>query len=216
MDFTEVVSKRHSVRDFQNKPVSKNDLIEIVKLAQKSPSWVNSQPWRVYVATGKTLHKIKQAYLQKDSEKGHPDFPVMHRDAWSSDTQANMKQWRHEIVHHFKDFDEAHTEMSSASTNLYHSPAIIFLTIPKSSSLWSVFDAGSFAQTLMLAAKNKGLDTIPTYNSVRFPEVVRQAMTIPDDETLFIGISIGYPKDRTINTYRSKRESVDKILTIKD
>ena len=64
--------------------------------------------------------------------------------------------------------------------------------------------------------KDKGLDTIPTYTSVRFPDVIRQAMEIPDDETLAIGISIGYPKDATINTYQSKREPVEKILKFKD
>ena len=216
MDFTDVVTKRHSVRDFKDQPVTQKDLTEIIKLAQRAPSWVNSQPWKVYVATGKTLQNIKDTYVQKDSEKGNPDFPVMHRDDWSSETQINMKQWRHEIVHHFENFDEAHEKMSGASTNLYHSPAIIFLTIPKGSSLWSVFDAGSFAQTLMLAAKDKGLDTIPTYTSVRFPDVIRQAMEIPDDETLVIGISIGYPKNATINTYQSKREPVENILKFKD
>lgn len=216
MNFTDVVKQRHSVRDFKDESVSQEVLTEIIELAQQAPSWVNSQPWKVYVATGKTLQSIKDTYIQKDAEKGNPEFPVMHHDDWSPETQINMKQWRHEIVHHFENFDEAHEKMSGASTNLYHSPTIIFLTIPKGSSLWSVFDAGSFAQTLMLAAKDKGLDTIPTYTSVRFPDVIRQAMEIPDDETLAIGISIGYPKDATINTYQSKREPVEKILKFKD
>lgn len=37
-----------------------------------------------------------------------------------------------------------------------------------------------------------------------------------NDDTLVIGISIGYPKDTTINTYQSKREPVEKILKFKD
>jgi Nitroreductase len=122
MDFTDVVTKRHSVRDFKDQPVTQKDLTELIKLAQRAPSWVNSQPWKVYVATGKTLQNIKDTYVQRDSEKGSPDFPVMHRDDWSPETQINMKQWRHEIVHHFESFDEAHEKMSGASTNLYHSP----------------------------------------------------------------------------------------------
>ena len=216
MEFKDTVSKRHSVRDSKDQPVSKSDLTEIIKLAQRAPSWVNSQPWKVYVASGQTLQTIKDIYVEREDEKGDPDFPVMHREDWSAETQANMKQWRHEIVHHFATFNEAHEKMSSASTNLYHAPTIIFLTIPKNSSLWSIFDIGSFAQTLMLAAKDKGLDTIPTYNSVRFPEVIRQEMDIPDDESLVIGISIGYPKNATINTYKSKRESIENILNFKD
>ena len=68
----------------------------------------------------------------------------------------------------------------------------------------------------MLSAQDKGLDRIPNYTSVRFPDVVRKFTDIPDDETLVVGIAIGYAKDSTINTYRSKRVPVDDILKIKD
>jgi len=214
MEFEKVVTARHSVRNFSDQAVSETTIRNIVQLAQHAPSWVNSQPWKVYVATAKPLQEIKTAFLKNETDglKSQPDFPVMHRDDWSSDTQANMKQWRHEIVHHFENFDQAHAKMTDASETLDHSPVILYLTIPKNSSLWSVFDAGSFAQTIMLAAKDKGLDTIPTYNSVRYPETVRQILNIPTDETLVVGISLGYQKDALINTYQSKREPVDNIL----
>lgn len=216
MEFKKVLNDRHSVRDFKETPIKIDLIKEIVQEAQKAPSWVNSQPWKVYATTGKTLENIKQAYLDKDAQKGYPDFPVMHREDWSEEAQANMKQWRHEIVHHFDDFDQAHEKMSFASSHLYSTPAMLFITIPKNSSKWSIFDAGAFSQTLMLAAQNKGLDTIPNYTSVRFPDVVRKFTDIPDDETLVVGIAIGYAQDSTINTYRSKRVPVDDILKIKD
>ena len=217
MEFKETVKSRHSVRRFSKKRVSTTDVEAIVKLAQLAPSWVNSQPWKIYATTGKTLEQIKTDYETKDrnSEKSHPDFPVMHRDDWNNRTQANMKQWRHEIVHHFTDFDEAHHIMSDASDHLNYAPAILFLTMPKDSSLWSVFDMGSFGQTIMLAAKDKGLDTIPNYNSVRFPEVLRHYLDIPEDETIVVGISIGYAEAAKINTYRSKREPIENVLKIR-
>lgn len=218
MEFEKVVKARHSVREFSAETVKKSDIREIVELAQRSPSWVNSQPWKVYVATGKTLANIKASYQKKDAAgiTSYPDFPVMHRDDWSADTQANMKQWRHEIVHHFENFDEAHEKMTKASNNLNHAPVILIITIPKNSSLWSVYDAGAFGQTIILAAKDKGLDTIPNYNSVRFPDVLRAELDIPDDETIVVGISMGYPQFATINTYQSKRVPVDDILKFKD
>jgi len=214
MEFEKVVNNRHSVRDFSDQPVSETIIREIVQLAQRAPSWVNSQPWKVYAAMDDPLQEIKTAFQQNNLKEldSQPDFPVMHRDDWSFDTQANMKQWRHEIVHLFDNFDDAHEAMTDASETLDHSPVILYITIPKNSSLWSVFDAGSFAQTLMLAAKDKGLDTIPTYNSVRYPNDVRELLNIPDDEILAVGISLGYPQDARINTYHSPREPVDDIL----
>ena len=52
MEFSQVVANRHSVRDFTDQLVSPEDLVDIVRTAQQAPSWVNSQPWRVYAATG--------------------------------------------------------------------------------------------------------------------------------------------------------------------
>ena len=218
MEFEKVVRARHSGREFSSKPVEKEDIRAIVQLAQRAPSWVNSQPWKVYVATGKSLENIKSAYHQNDLQGkiAQPDFPVMHRDDWSAEIQINMKQWRHEIVHHFENFDEAHAKMTTASNNLNHAPAILIITIPKDSSLWSVFDAGAFGQTIMLAAKDKGLDTIPNYNSVRFPDILRSELDIPTDETIVVGISLGYPQSAKINTYQSNRVPVDDILKFKD
>lgn len=217
MNFEEVVNSRHSVREFSDQEVSVDTIQKIVKLAQRSPSWVNSQPWKVYAALGDTLKEIKSIYQQKDQagEKGKTDFPVMHRDDWNDRTQANMKQWRHEIVHHFSNFDEAHQTMTDARDHLNYAPAILFLTMPRDSSLWSVFDMGLFGQTIMLAAKSLGLDTIPNYNSVRFPNVLRETLSIPDDETVVVGISLGYAKTDKINTYQSSREPLTDVLKIK-
>lgn len=214
MDFKDVVNTRHSVRDFSDKNISEDSIRQIIKLAQRSPSWVNSQPWKVYVASGQALQSIKTLYIKNDAAqvKANPDFPVMHRDDWSQDTQANMKQWRHEIVHHFDNFDQAHEIMTAASNNLNYAPTILYLTMPKDSSLWSVFDMGSFGQTIMLAAKSLGIDSIPNYNSVRFPDILRRKLNIPNDETIVVGISLGYAKDTRINKYQSNREPLDKIL----
>jgi len=214
MEFEKVVTSRHSVRDYTNQEIDTQTICDIVQLAQRAPSWVNSQPWKVYVATAQPLQKIKAAFVKNESDglKPNPDFSVMHRNDWSDETQANMKQWRHEIVHHFKNFDEAHIEMTDASETLDHSPVILYLTIPKNSSLWSVFDAGSFAQTIMLAAKNKGLDTIPAYNSVRYPDDIRKILNIPNDESLVVGISLGHSRDSLINSYKSTREPLKNVL----
>ena len=37
MEFKQVVAKRHSVRDFTDRPVSRQDLVDIVRTAQRAP-----------------------------------------------------------------------------------------------------------------------------------------------------------------------------------
>ena len=214
MDFTKVVNKRHSVRQFTDQAVETDLIKEIVTVAQRTPSWVNSQPWQVYCAQGTVLQQIKEAYREADQtgQASQPDLPVMSREEWAPRTQANMKQWRHDIVHHFSNFDEAHTAMSTASDSLYNSPVILFITVPQASPDWSIFDAGAFAQPLMLAATNRGLGSIPTYNSVRFPNILRQILGIPDTERVLVGISLGYPADQPLNHYHSQRVPLSNVL----
>lgn len=214
MDFTKVVNKRHSVRQFTDQAVETDLIKEIVTVAQRTPSWVNSQPWQVYCARGTVLQRIKEAYREADQtgQASQPDLPVMSREEWAPRTQANMKQWRHDIVHHFSNFDEAHTAMSTASDSLYNSPVILFITVPQASPDWSIFDAGAFAQTLMLTATNRGLGSIPTYNSVRFPNILRQILGIPDTERVLVGISLGYPADQPLNHYHSQRVPLSNVL----
>lgn len=214
MDFTKVVNKRHSVRQFTDQAVETDLIKEIVTVAQRTPSWVNSQPWQVYCAQGTVLQQIKEAYREADQtgQASQPDLPVMSREEWAPRTQANMKQWRHDIVHHFSNFDEAHTAMSTSSDSLYNSPVILFITVPQASPDWSIFDAGAFAQTPMLAATNRGLGSIPTYNSVRFPNILRQILGIPDTERVLVGISLGYPADQPLNHYHSQRVPLSNVL----
>ncbi len=92
MEFKEVVNKRHSVRNFTEKEIPVEVLKDIVHTAQHAPSWENSQPWNVYIATGETLKKIKEIWIAKyaDKIKGSPDMPTGHRTNFSERSQKNM------------------------------------------------------------------------------------------------------------------------------
>ncbi|KAA9368403.1 nitroreductase family protein [Lactobacillus mulieris] len=52
METKQAIEDRHSVRVFTNKDIEINKLKKLVKLAQMAPSWVNSQPWKIYLAKG--------------------------------------------------------------------------------------------------------------------------------------------------------------------
>ena len=44
MELQDAIKRRHSVRQFTDQPVGKQTITKIVELAQRAPSWVNSQP----------------------------------------------------------------------------------------------------------------------------------------------------------------------------
>ncbi len=215
MEVEASINKRHSVRAYSDKPVSKALLTDLAAQAQKSPSWVNSQPWKIYIATGQTMRHLaeQQAAYETRGVDSHPDIPVQHRELWDKPQQANMRENSTRRAAYGEEHGVSYPE---SQRHLYNAPAVAYLTIPKSSPQWSLYDLGSFAEALILSATDKGLGTIPSYSLVKYPELARQALDIPDSEQLVIGVAIGYEAESPMNAYRSKRMPLDQILTIKD
>ena len=63
MSFLELASKRYSVRNYTNRPVEENKILEVLEAARVAPSAVNYQPWHLIVVTEQGLKsKIAEAY----------------------------------------------------------------------------------------------------------------------------------------------------------
>ena len=60
MSVLDVIKSRRSIRTFQNKRVSKEDVIEILDAARLAPSGFNRQPWKfIYAQSPRVLRMIK-------------------------------------------------------------------------------------------------------------------------------------------------------------
>ncbi len=53
----EAIRSRHSVRAFLDRPVEQQIIKDILDVACRAPSGTNTQPWKVYVITGKNVRK---------------------------------------------------------------------------------------------------------------------------------------------------------------
>jgi len=81
MDVIDAILARHSVRDFSDKPVAKEIIMQILETATRSPSGGNSQPWEVFVASGATMEKIREMYKERSQSSaggsgGPPRLPL--------------------------------------------------------------------------------------------------------------------------------------------
>ncbi|HPA38737.1 MAG TPA: nitroreductase family protein, partial [Phenylobacterium sp.] len=52
MKFDEVIKGRRSIRGYKPDPVPRKLIEEIIELAMRAPSSMNTQPWNFYVVTG--------------------------------------------------------------------------------------------------------------------------------------------------------------------
>lgn len=215
MEFKKLLEKRQSARIFSERQISREDLTEIIREAGLAPSWGNSQPWKVYAATGETLKKIKAEHLKKSEEKikGSSELPVMEDEDWSAESRKNIKELMEDLNMYF---DDKKIDFFGLQGKLYNAQALVYLTVPKASRQWSYYDLGAFAQNLLLSAADKGIGSIPAYEIVKYPEIVRKNIEISSDEVLAAGIALGYAEENDVNRFSSRRMPLEEFLTIKD
>src|ERR1700716_1472239 len=65
MDFEELVNTRRSVRGFKAKPVPRSVIEEIIGVAKRAPSSMNTQPWHVHVLTGEPLERVRRRNMEE-------------------------------------------------------------------------------------------------------------------------------------------------------
>ncbi|MDG2977206.1 nitroreductase [Latilactobacillus curvatus] len=216
MEFNDVVNHRKAIRSFDpNKPISDELIEKIMVSAQRTPSWTNSQPWKVYVATGATLAEIKADHLERTEKrmKGYSDLNVIHRTDWGPLMAENSRVWNAEISAYLGEAGLAN--FSDLQRHLFNAPVIIYLTVERDVSPWMIYDMGAFSQSILLAAANEQVDTIPAYETAKYPDAVRKIVGIPENELLIGGIAMGYHSEGMINAFHSQRSSVASFLTIK-
>ena len=215
-NFKELMKERHSARYFQSKEIPKDVLKEIISTSLLSPSWGNSQPWNIYVASGETLSEIRKIWISKSNEKvkGYPDMDPAHRTSFSERSQKHM-----EVITKYAQEcskDPNCKSFMGVQSEIFNAPTVVYLTLPKGYTKYSVLDLGGLEMSIMLAAKDLGVDSIPAYLAIIYPDVIRKYCKIPDNEDIIIGIALGYEDDNNINKYRAKKMTVDECCHFYD
>ncbi|MFC2038830.1 nitroreductase family protein [Chloroflexota bacterium] len=220
MELVEAVNKRKTTRGFKTDPVPQEVLKEILENALRAPSWGNTQPWEIIVATGKVLEEIKKEFLNKAAEAASPDLPFPA--SFPEHIRARLPYARRQQAQDDRDPKEVLKERQEQSSRFYEAPCVIYLLVDRemyrqdgtNSNVYSVFDCGLIAQNIMLLAVPHGLSTTAAAASVRCPDVLRQKLNIPDSKMIVLGIFVGYPDpDHPQFSVYSDRAPFDEMVT---
>ncbi|MCW3779121.1 nitroreductase [Levilactobacillus namurensis] len=214
MPSQDLLAQRHSARSFSNRPVTRDTLTAIITQAQLAPSWENTQPWKVYIATGEAATRLRQSHFQRHNQgqKSWTEVMPPKKSEWAAFPQANLDAWRSNMLGFF---GSDANQFADVQKDLFNAPALVYLTMPQKSSAYSAYDLGAFGYGILLAAQEHGVSGVPAYELVRYPEEIHQEFDIPAGQAIFMGIALGYPSDSKVNALRTKRRPVTDILTLK-
>lgn len=203
---------RFTCRYFLDKPVDKATIDEIIDVARFAPSGNNMQPWeKVYCIAG----SVKDA-ICAEMVKAYKETPEAYQAEYqyypSGPIPPVYAKRRYEFGKvfytplHVEHGDlKARARVSTRNYEFFNAPVGFIFTINKALTQGSWMDVGYFLQSVNIAARARGLETISQESTANFQLILRKHLPISDDETVMCGMSMGYPDAELIAQYSSKQ-----------
>ena len=216
MDIIEAIKSRKSIRGYKPDPVPRKVIEEILEVACRAPSGMNTQPWEFTVVAGEALEKLCKANVEKLTTGATPASEVM-RGGYQGvyrERQVALGIQIFQLMGITREDREKRLEWTMKGFRYFDAPAAIIISSDGSLGEGAQFDLGAVAQTIALAALDHGLGTCIQSQGIMFPDVVREFTGIPESKRMSICLTIGYPdEDFPANKLHSERESLENNTT---
>jgi len=200
VDFYDFMRKRHSIRDFSDRPVAREVIENCVKAAGTAPSGANHQPWHfVAIANPEFKHRIREAAEEEERRfyaGGGSDewLKALEPIGTSADKpHLDIAPWLIVVfAQRFGHFDDG-----EKFKNYY---------VPESIGIASGF--------LLAALHTAGLTTLThTPNPMKF---LTELLERPPSEKPIMIIAVGHPlDDATVPSVAKWKKPLADILTVK-
>lgn len=216
MDVLKCIESRKSCRAFSPKKVTKGVLEKVLKAANRSPSYRNTQPWEVFVVAGEKKAALARKLTEAAAAQVAPVPALPAPQAWPEAPARRMKEHnlaRLKAIGIDPDDENKIRENNLRNFKFYDAPCVIFIGMDKSLSSWSIFDLGLFTQSILLGLEAEGLGGVIQASVTNYGDIIRNEIGAPEGTALLICISVGHPDpDAPVNSYRSKRKGLGEFV----
>ena len=213
--YEDVVRGRRSIRGYLDKPVPRELIEDIISMAMRSPTSMNTQPWYFHVITGAPLDLIRKGNTEnilagvpdsREFRRGHA-FEGVHRER-----QIGCAVQLFEAMGIARDDKEMRQDWVLRGFRQFDAPVCVIIAYDKelSDSDDTPFDCGAVTTALVNAAWSRGLGCVINSQGIMQSPVVREHAGIPDDQVIMKAVAMGWPDpDFPANSVYTHRKSVD-------
>ena len=217
MELLEAIKTRKSIRNYMPAVVPKETLEEILSIASRAPSSMNTQPWEIFVVGGDVLENIRKGNIEKlaSGVEPQPDVPEPRFEGEYRRRQVDLAIQIFQLMDIAREDKEGRAKWEERGFRFFDAPAAFIICMDKSlDDTYCRYDLGSITQTICLTALHYGLGTCIHDQGVMYPDVLRKFANIPDSKHITVSISIGYPDwDFAANKLESTREALKNFVT---
>jgi nitroreductase len=211
MEVREAIYRRRSIRAFTSKPVSKKTLLQLLDAAVQAPSARNMQPWQFVVVTGKARARLVQRLTSRYAEEMAQGIPPPAMDL-SEPYLTRIRQFM-EALQPFAE-QESGFDLMRGSLNFYGAPAVILLALDRNLPQDRLFDLGAAVQNLLLLAYAQGLGTCIIGIVLRYRDLIREELQLPESLNLVMTVAVGVPDPANLLTaFKAGRQDLAEFLT---
>ena len=225
MELFKAIKNRKSVRAFKPKPVPTETIKEVLEIATRSPSSVNSQPWEFFIVKGEKLDQLKSRCVGQVRQGigPAPDVPLPDKTRGDMGLQGVYRKRQvvlgvsmFKLLGIAKGDRKAIMDYMESMYRFFDAPAVVIIAVDKVLQLsYPLIDIGALIQTIALAALEFDLGTCIMRAIADYPDLVREVVGVPESKYVIIGMTIGYPDwDHPINTFQSERDPLEDLLTV--
>lgn len=231
--FAQLLRSRRSVRDFRPDPIPQSLLDAVLEDARQSPSWSNTQPYRIAIASGHLRDQLASELcmrfdlaMRAQSQgligklrlllggKGRPDGDLNTFFDYPSDLETQRRDTGFGLYRLLgiarEDKAARHAQMRR-NFDFFGAPVAIFLFAHRQLREFSVLDAGIYLQSLMLSAHAHGLASCAQGALATWAGPIRDAFAVPPAYRLICGVSLGFASEHPVNQYNPGRQATQPL-----
>jgi nitroreductase len=209
------ITSRRSIRAFLDREVAREDIERILDVAARAPSGTNTQPWKVYVLTGKARERLVDAIGQVNADpqqaKEHTEEYAYYPREWISpyvDRRRKVGWDLYSLLGLTRDNKAGMAAQHARNYRFFDAPVGLIFTIDRIMEQGSWLDYGMFLQNIMVAARARGLDSCPQAAFTQYHRVIAEELQLPANEMVVCGMALGWADPQRIeNTLVTEREA---------
>ena len=210
------ITSRHSIRAFLPTPVPRQTIEDILAVASRAPSGTNTQPWQVHVLLGAARQRLSDAiaavYSDPEQLKQQTEEYAYYPREWADPYLARRRKvgWDLYRLLGIGKADKARMHAQHGRNyRFFDAPVGLIFTIDRIMQQGSWLDYGMFLQSIMVAARARGLDTCPQAAFTQFHRIIKRELQLADTQMVVCGMSLGFADmSKVENTLVTEREPV--------
>ncbi|MYM83071.1 nitroreductase [Duganella sp. FT50W] len=192
------ITSRRSIRAYLPTPVAREDIEQILRVAGRAPSGSNTQPWKVYVLQGERKQQLSAAILAAHND---PAQAALHKEeyayyplAWVApyvDRRRKVGWDLYALLGLTREDKAGMAAQHGKNYAFFGAPVGLIFTIDRVMAQGSWLDYGMFLQSIMVAARARGLDTCPQAAFTQYHRIIAEQLALPEGETVVCGMALG-------------------------